>query len=140
MTDNIFIDTNILVYAHDTTAGEKYTRARDLFLELWENRNGCLSIQVLQEFYLTVTQKVSSPMDYSKAVGIIRSLSYWHVHEPRTGDIVRAVELQHRYQVAFWDAMIIQSAAQLGCRMIWSEDLDPGQDYAGVKALNPLKG
>lgn len=138
MTDNIFIDTNILVYAHDATAGDKHSRARDLFLGLWENKTGCLSIQVMQEFYVTVTTKAARPMDHLIAAGIIHNLSYWKVHEPKSGDVIRAIDLQQRYKISFWDAMILQSASQLGCSIIWSEDLNPGQDYEGMKLLNPL--
>ncbi len=134
-----FVDTNILVYAHDLSAGEKYTKAKQLVQGFWESKTGCLSVQVMQEFYVTVTQKVSKPLDIRTATRIITDLSYWRVHSPVPGDILSAIELQGRYQVSFWDAMIIQSAAKLGCRVIWSEDLNPGQVYKGIELLNPFE-
>lgn len=139
MPDRIFVDTNILVYAHDFSAGIKHATAKNLIQELWENKTGCLSIQVMQEFYVSVTQKVPNPMDYVKAKGIIRDLSYWKIHAPKVEDLLNAVDIQQRYQVSFWDAMILQSALQLECSLLWSEDLNPGQVYESIKLINPLQ-
>jgi predicted nucleic acid-binding protein len=139
MTDRIFVDTNILVYAHDISAGDKNTKAKQLIQELWANKLGYLSIQVMQEFYVTVTQKVPNPMDKATALEVIRSLGYWNVHEPSIDDIINAIDIQMRYQVSFWDAMILQSAIQLECDLLWSEDLNPGQVYQGIKLINPLQ-
>ena len=139
MTDKIFVDTNILVYAHDVSAGVKHTVAKQRIQELWEIKSGCLSIQVLQEFYVTVTQKVPNQIDNATAIEIIRSLSYWNVHEPSIDDIINAIDIQIRYQVSFWDAMILQSALQLECDLLWSEDLNPGQVYQGIKLINPFQ-
>ena len=141
MTDSSnlqFVDSNILVYAHDVTAGNKRTLAKSLIEDLWELRNGCLSIQVLQEFFVTITQKVTKPFDVQTATEIIDDLSTWQVHSPRPQDILDAIELQKRYQVSFWDAMILQSAIRLGCDTLWSEDLNPGQIYHSIQLLNPL--
>lgn len=138
MPDKIFLDTNILVYAHDDTAGSKHERARDIFIDLWESRHGCLSIQVSQEFFVTVTQKVAKPIDHTIAIGIIRDLSYWHVHQPKPEDVIEAIDLYQRNQILFRDAMILQSAIKLECDLIWSEDLNPGQVYEGVKLQNPF--
>lgn len=139
MTDRIFIDTNILVYAHDVSAGDKHARAKNLIQELWKSRAGCLSIQVMQEFYVSVTQKVSTPMARSTAMEVLRNLSHWHVHEPGIEDVIAAIDLQGRFQVSFWDAMIIQSALLLDCSLIWSEDLNPGQVYDKVTLVNPFQ-
>jgi len=138
MTDKVFVDTSILVYAHDISAGDKHARAKNLVEELWESKAGCLSIQVLQEFYVSVTQKVSSPMARSTAREIIRNLAYWHVHEPGIEDVIAAIDLQDRFQLSFWDAMIIQSALHLDCSLIWSEDLNPGQVYNHTRLVNPF--
>ncbi len=138
MPDRIFVDTNILVYAHDISAGIKHATAKNLIQELWESKAGCLSVQVIQEFYVSVTRKVPSPMDYSTAIGVIRDLAYWKVHEPKIDDVLNAVNLQQRYQISFWDAMILQSALHLECSLIWSEDLNPGQVYESVKLVNPF--
>jgi predicted nucleic acid-binding protein len=107
-----FVDTSILVYAHDDSAGHKRDQARALVEQLWESRDGCLSVQVLQEFFVSVTRKIAKPLD---AVGI---------HQ-RTG-------------ISFWDAMIVRSAAEMGCAVLYSEDLNAGQDYSGVPLENPF--
>lgn len=133
-----FVDTNVLVYAHDTSAGKKHDRAKSLVAELWQSGNGCLSVQVLQEFYVTVTQKVHRPLAPETASRIIEYLSNWRVHAPDACDVLEAIRIQQRYAVSFWDAMIIRSAQALGCRAIWSEDLNPGQDYGEVKVINPF--
>jgi len=133
-----FVDTNVLIYAHDRSAGDKHTRAQDLIRELWQSGEGCLSIQVLQEFYVTVTQKVAKPLTPSMASQIIADLSVWRVHRPGVEDVLDAIRLQERYQVSFWDAMIVASAIQLGCQTIWSEDLNPGQVYDTVAVVSPF--
>jgi len=133
-----FVDTNVLVYAHDISAGSKYTRARDLLTELWSQGNGCLSVQVLQEFYVTVTQKVARPLDSPSAAQVIADLSEWTVHRPSAQDVLDAIGLQRRYGIAFWDAMIVQSALMLRCLTLWSEDLNPGQSYDSLKVRNPF--
>jgi predicted nucleic acid-binding protein len=136
--DRQFIDTNILIYAHDHSAGNKHSRARDLIRELWLSGKGCLSVQVLQEFYVNVTQKVPKPLTPDAAAQIIADLSAWEVHRPRVEDILDAIRLQHRYQISFWDAMIVSSAIQLGCQTIWSEDLSSGQVYDTVTVASPF--
>ncbi len=134
-----FVDTNVLVYAHDVSAGDKYERAVQLIDELWENELGCISIQVAQEFYSTITTKVKKPLDGEVAADIIYALSMWKVHSPDMKDILHAIEIQRRYRVSFWDAMILCSAIKLGCEIVLSEDLNDGQAYEGVKVLNPFR-
>lgn len=141
MSDDLtyqFVDTNILVYAHDTAAGRKHQLAKNLLSELWESGNGCLSIQVLQEFYVTITRKVAKPLLPSQASSIIEYLSTWRIHSPQARDIVAAIQIQKRFDTSFWDAMIIQSATRLDCKTVWSEDLNHGQYYANVRLLNPF--
>jgi predicted nucleic acid-binding protein len=133
-----FLDTNVLVYAHDRSAGDKHGRASELVKDLWQAGEGCLSIQVLQEFYVTVTQKVTKPLPAEVAAQLIADLSVWEVHRPGVENILEAIRLQKRYQISFWDAMILASAAQLGCRILWSEDLNPGQVYAQIQVRNPF--
>ena len=133
-----FVDTNILIYAHDISAGQKHGRAKELMRDLWHSGDGCLSIQVLQEFYVNVTQKVTKPLSAEAAAQIIADLSVWEVHCPKTEDVLHAIRLQKRYQISFWDAMILVSALQLGCHMLWSEDLNPGQVYEQVEVKSPF--
>ena len=133
-----FVDTNVIVYAHDLSAGEKHERASQIIKELWESEGGCLSVQVLQEFYVTTTLKVARPMDPETAGRIIRELSHWHIHSPEAADVLGAIELHRRAGISFWDAMILWSARKLGCTSLLSEDLNPDQVYNGVRVLNPF--
>lgn len=133
-----FIDTNVLIYAHDTSAGAKHDRARGLLRDLWENRTGCLSIQVLQEFYVNVTRKISKPMSPEAASQIIADLGVWPVHRPEVTDVLEAIRLGTIQQLSFRDAMILISARRLGCTTLWSEDLSDGQAYEMVKVRNPF--
>lgn len=135
-----FVDTNIFVYAHDRSAGYKHSVAKALIQDLWESQRGCLSIQVLQEFYVNVTQKIPKPLDRAEAQQLISDLAFWKVHTPEVKDILDAIEIQQNYPLSFWDAMIIQSAVRSGSNRIWSEDLNSDQVYAGVMVINPFKG
>ena len=134
----VVVDTNVLAYAYDQSASEKHDRARSLIHQLWSGKRGCLSVQVLQEFYVAVTQKVLKPIEQEKAAEIVRDLSYWKIHAPVAEDIMGAIGLQQRYRTSFWDAMVLWSAKQVGCQELWSEDLSEGQDYDGVLVVNPF--
>lgn len=134
-----FLDTNILVYAYDRSAGRKHSLAAQLVAACWENENGCLSIQVLQEFYVTVTRKIAAPLDAPSARQIVADLAQWRLHAPEADDLLQAIDFQHHYQLAFWDAQVIQSAARLGCKLLLSEDLNHGQMYGEVQVINPFK-
>lgn len=139
MSDDIrFLDTNILVYAFDRSAGEKHHIAARLVKECWEGENGRLSIQVLQEFFVNVTRKINLPLEYTVAQQIIADLGHWRVHSPDVNDLLQAIELQKRYQLSFWDAMVIQSALRLNCQQLLSEDLNPGQMYGSMQVVNPF--
>lgn len=133
-----FVDTNILIYAFDDSAGDKHQKASILLEELWVGENGCISIQVLQEFYVNATRKAPYALAPLQAATIIRDLSRWKVHRPETEDVLAAISIQQQYQVSFWDALIIRSAQESNCEILWSEDLSNGQDYGGVKVINPL--
>ena len=133
-----FVDTNILVYAYDSSAQGRHNQAKALLTDLWRNGLGCLSIQTLQEFFVTITRKVARPMAADEAAQIISDLGHWRVHSPTVEDVLEAIALQQRSRLSFWDAMVLTSAEQLECSVLWSEDLNPGQDYTGVKVLNPF--
>ena len=132
-----FVDTNILIYAYDRSAGDRHARARELVVELWRSRRGCLSVQVLQEFYVVGTRKLIAiaPGDLRM---MLADLALWHVHAPSAADVLAAADLHARYQLSFWDAMILQSAARLGCPIVWSEDLNTGQVYQDARVINPF--
>jgi predicted nucleic acid-binding protein len=134
----VFVDTNVLVYAYDRSAGEKRARARELLDQLWSDAQGCVSVQVLQEFYVAITQRVQRPLAQEVAADIIRDLSYWRLYAPVAEDVLGAIDLQRRHKTSFWDAMILWSAARLGCATVWSEDLSANHDYDGVLVQNPF--
>ena len=133
-----FVDTNVLVYAHDSSAGPKHRRAQQLLADLWASGNGCLSVQVLQEFYVNVTRKVSRPMEADSARQRVEELSHWLVHSPTAEDVVVAIQLHQHGRISFWDAMVLTSAHRLGCSVLWSEDLNEGQVLTGVTVRNPF--
>lgn len=135
-----FLDTNILVYAYDRSAGHKHTLAAQLVEGCWENENGRLSIQVLQEFFVTVTRKIGMPLDHHTARQIVADLAHWRLQAPQASDLLQAIDLLQDYQLSFWDAMVVQSAARLGCKTLYSEDLSHGQSYGNVQVINPFIG
>jgi predicted nucleic acid-binding protein len=138
-TTLVFVDTNILVYAHDATAGTKREQARALLVELWESGTGCLSVQVLQEFFVVVTTKVPRPLEADTAAAVIADLARWHVHAPAPNDLLAAIGIHSRTGLSFWDAMIVRSATALGCSELRTEDLSEGQILEGVRVVNPFR-
>jgi predicted nucleic acid-binding protein len=134
-----FVDTNILVYAYDRSAGRKHTIAARWVGDFWENENGCLSLQVLQEFFVNVTRKIDNPLALITARQIVSDLSHWRVQIPEISDLLQAIDLQQDYQLSFWDAMIVQSAARLGCKVLLTEDLNHGQSFGELTVIDPFK-
>jgi len=138
MTDVVFVDTNILIYAHDADAASKRSHAEAKLRDLWESGTGRLSVQVLQEFYVNVTRKLASPVARSTAREVVGTYGAW-VHEPTTPDTVtRAIDIADLAQISFWDALIVASAEQAAATTIYSEDLNTGHSIAGIKIVNPL--
>lgn len=138
MTGKAFVDSNVLIYAHDLDAGIKQKRARECLRELWEKKTGRLSTQVLQEFYVNVTQKIKQPLPRDVAREVIRNYGLW-VESPITSlTVVRASEISETWKLAFWDGMIIAAAEQDGVMELLSEDLHAGQVVAGVRISNPF--
>ncbi|MFA5509200.1 MAG: PIN domain-containing protein [Vulcanimicrobiota bacterium] len=133
-----FVDTNILIYAYDSTSGVRHQQANSLLDALWNKRNGAISTQVLQEFYVNVTRKIPQPLSPQQASQIISDYSVWKVARPDVSSILNAIRSAQLYQVSFWDAMILAAAREMGARVVWSEDLNSGQDYDGVKVHNPF--
>jgi len=137
MSDKVFIDTNVLIYAHDADAGEKQQIAKGLLRGLWLERTGALSVQVLQEFYVNVTRKIASPMPKELARLVVTSYAIWCA-ETTTAEITAAFRIEDESQIGFWDALIISSAAKSGASRILSEDLNAGQRIAGILVENPF--
>ena len=133
-----FLDTNVLVYAHDRSAGEKHRRALHLIEQLATRKNGALSIQVLQEFFVTVTTRSPKRLPVRDAGAIVSDLGALLTHAPGVTDVLAAIEMHARLQVSFWDAMILRSASVLRCAVVWSEDLAHGRRYDDVEVRNPF--
>ncbi len=140
MSGRVFVDTNVLIYAHDIQAGRKQEKAAGILGDLWQARTGVLSTQVLQEFYVNVTRKIPSPLKRSTARDIIRQYSVWPVIGPDADMIVRASELEESHSLSFWDAMIVAAARRMGATKILTEDLNHGETIDGVTIENPFAG
>ncbi len=132
-----FFDTNVLVYAYDALAGGKRDRAHALAAAFWDGR-GTLSLQVLQELYVTLTQKLRSPLEPSVASGIVGDLTTWMVYAPASADVLAAISLHREHGLSFWDAMIVHAALQTGCAVLYSEDLQHGRRFGGLEIVNPF--
>ena len=133
-----FVDTNVLVYAEDADAGPKQVLAQNLLAELWKNHQGVLSVQVLQEFYVTVTRKLPKPLPPERARDIVREYLAWTVVSGSPDLLTAALELHQRQGLNFWDAMIVQAAIETGCDRLYSEDMQHGVTLAGVRVENPF--
>ena len=133
-----FVDANVLVYAFDSSAGQKKVVAEALLAQLWETGTGCLSVQVLQEFFVTVTRKVARPLPIDEAAERLRELASWRIFAPTADDVLEAVALHKRAKMGFGDAMIVHAAAESGCDVLWTEDLGDGQLLRNVRVRDPF--
>jgi predicted nucleic acid-binding protein len=138
MIVKVFVDSNILIYAHDSDAGARQRRAADCLRELWDTHAGRLSTQVLQEFYVNVTQKIKPPLSKSSAREVIRNYTPWVQSLIAPGTVVRASEIGEIWRLSFWDSMILATAEQNQAAQLLSEDLKHGEVIAGVKIVNPF--
>jgi predicted nucleic acid-binding protein len=134
-TTDEFVDTNVFIYAHDRSAGRKHAVAADLLARLWEERSGAVSIQVLVEFYAATIKRGLKVRD---AEAVISDLETWTIHRPHHADVIQAIELLRRYKISWWDAQVINSANELGCAVLWTEDLNHGRKYGRVTVRNPF--
>ena len=135
----VFIDTNILVYAHDQDAGAKHQTAKALVAALWlADDKPAISTQVISELHVNLVRKLKATV--LEAVEIAATyLDNWQVVETNASLIHDAWETQLRWQLSFWDAQMIAAARRANAREVWTEDLNHGQDYGGVTAVNPFK-
>jgi predicted nucleic acid-binding protein len=133
-----FVDTNVLVYAEDVSAGRKHQAARDLLIQLWNDADGVVSVQVLQELYVTLTRKVGKPLNATKALAIVKEYLAWVVVDNTPKLLVAAVGLQQRAQLSFWDALVVQAALDAGCDRLYSENLNAGQKFGSLTIVNPF--
>jgi predicted nucleic acid-binding protein len=134
-----FVDTNILIYAEDRDAKGKHEIARTLIMDLWESRDGVVSVQVLHEFYVNVTKKLKKPLTVAKAKQIIEEYLTWTVVDNTGTMVLDAIDLQQKAQLSFWDSLIVQAAIQSGCDRLYSEDMNAGQRFGPVTVVNPFK-
>ena len=139
MSDKFFVDTNILVYAHDFTQGAKHERARALVRGLWDSGTGVLSTQVLQELCINLRRKAVRPLSAEGTRKVIEDYSSWEIMVNTAQSVLEALDIESRHKISFWDALIVQAAGSCGAEVLYSEDLSYGQTYGGVRVVNPLK-
>lgn len=137
MSGRTFIDTNVLIYAHDIDAVAKNEAAKRVLHELWRERTGVLSMQVLQEFYVNVTRKIASPLHRDAARSVVNSYVPWCM-ETTPAEISTAFRIEDEAGIGFWDALIVSSAVKSGAERILSEDLNAGQRISGILVENPF--
>src|SRR5260370_8647478 len=137
MNGRTFVDTNVLIYAHDVDAKSKHVTAKNILRELWAARTGVLSMQVLQEFYVNVTRKIRSPLPKESARLVVSSYSIWCV-ETTPAELSVAFRMEDESRIGFWDELIVAVAATSGARRLLSDDLNPGQKIAGIHIENPF--
>ncbi len=140
MSDKCFVDTNILVYAHDFGTGAKHGRARALIEKLWSSGGGVLSTQVLQELCIHLRRKATRPLSVEETRRLIEDYSRWDVVVNTAESVLGALPLESRYKISFRDALILQAAGSAGAAVLYSEDLAEGQTYGAVRVVNPLRG
>jgi predicted nucleic acid-binding protein len=137
MSGRTFVDTNVLIYAHDLDASAKHRVANAVLRELWSERTGVLSVQVLQEFYVNVTRKIPTPLSKDLARLVVDSYALWCV-ETTPAEISAAFRIEDESRIGFWDALIVSAAVKGGANRILSEDLSAGQRIAGILIENPF--
>jgi len=139
MSDRYFVDTSILMYAHDASAGPKHERAKALVEELWRDRNGVVSTQVLQELAVNLRRKAARPIGAKATRDIVADYLTWQVVVNSGESILDALELEAQYRISFWDALVLHAANASGAEVLYSEDLSDGQTYGSVRVVNPVR-
>jgi predicted nucleic acid-binding protein len=139
MNDKRFVDTNILMYAHDASAGPKHERARALVEDLWQTRSGVMSTQVLQELCVNLRRKAGRPLETKAIREIITDYLSWEIVVNTGESVLEALEIQERHNLSFWDALVVQAAESSGAAVLYSEDLSDGQAYGSVRIVNPFR-
>ncbi len=137
MSVRTFVDANVLIYAHDVDSKSKHATAKNILRDLWTERTGVLSMQVLQEFYVNVTRKIRSPLPRDSARLVVTSYSIWCM-EITPAELSLAFRIEDESRIGFWDALIVAAAVKSGATRLLSEDLNPGQKIAGLRIENPF--
>ena len=138
MSAKTFVDTNVLIYAHDVDQKQKHPVARRLLIDLLRTRTLVLSPQVLQEFYVNVTRKIAKPLTKRAAREIVDDFSVWSI-DTTASEIATAFRIEDESRIDFWDALICASALKSGAKVILSEDMSHGQTIAGIRIQNPFR-
>jgi len=138
MSDKYFVDTNILVYAHDRSAGVKHDRARTLIEQLWQSGNGVLSTQVLQELCLNLRRNANPPLQIEETRRLLQDYLSWEIVVNSPESVLQALEIEDRYKTSFWDALILHAAEISGAAVLYSEDFSANQKYGSVRVVNPF--
>lgn len=136
--ERVFLDTNIIVYAYDRDAGRKHEIARNLLIDMWNAEGGVLSTQVLQEFYITVTKKITSPLPPESAREIIVDFLTWDVVTNGGEAVLEAIDLQIREKISFWDALVVAAAEKGAADILLSEDFSDGRKFGDIAVRNPF--
>lgn len=133
-----FVDTNVLIYAHDASEAVKQPVARAALDRLWGARSGTLSTQVLQEFYNVATRKLALPMTRAEAREIVDLYSAWPVVVLDPALILSASRLEEEHQLSFWDALVFEAARVAGAERLLTEDMQHGRVIEGIRIENPF--
>jgi predicted nucleic acid-binding protein len=137
MNAEVFLDSNVLVYAAMVRPGEELKRKQAI--DLISTQNFGTSAQVLQEFYVTVVKKAARPLTPLQALKWIEQLVTFPC-QPIDCQLVRiAVEIAERYRISYWDAAVLAAASSLGAKTVFSEDFNDGQSYGSVHVVNPFR-
>jgi predicted nucleic acid-binding protein len=138
MTGLLFVDTNVLLYAVDTSDGTKHQSAREWMDKLWRDRTGRTSVQVLSEFYVNATRLLSRGLSKEHAWEHVVALSEWAPQQLDFRILELGRQVQTRHGLSWWDSLIVAAAHRQGCGILLTEDLQHEADYAGVTAVNPF--
>lgn len=133
-----FVDTNVLLYAHDAKPDPRNEAAKELVRRLWSARTGVLSTQVLKEFYVNATKTYKVAMTYSEARRAVAQYARWRVIPTDPQLILSASWLQEEHSIPFWDALIIQAALRADARFLVSEDMQDGRKFGSLTVQNPF--
>lgn len=138
MSVRSFFDTNVLVYSDDKSAPAKQRRALQLVAEHRRAKTGVVSLQILQEYFVTVTRKLQ--VDAAIARRKVELLGEFDLVSPGLADILAAIDLHRLHAISFWDALVVRSAKEAGCAVLFTEDMQHGQDIGGITIVNPFSG
>ena len=138
MSDRYFVDTNVLVYAYDSSEPVKKQLARNLIRDGIRNERAAISVQGLGEFFTVVTRRIDDPFSIDSSQQIIQDLKSMAVVELDTALVDRAIDTCKRYEISYWDGLIVAAAERAWCNTVYTEDLNSKQVYWNVQAVNPF--